>query len=282
MTIVNMYRVLSITPEADALSIEKAIAVQRQLGKVSEDVLEKAELWLLNDALRQRYDRHLQQTEPDFFRPVIHKPPQQTQEKQQQPCLNGTSNNKQAVATASQSRQPKPTKMLRWVLLLIIVVAMGGYGLKKLPSTQSLQQVFTDEPIKDMLNTPGWHQGSLQDKDVVYAVAQNSPQQLLLVSDKGALLALYLNEADRKSWCQQNATAACQISIQIDHDPARAYSVEMIDQNRLAVLDSALQVDLLLRLQDAQTVKIASIGTTPVKQLDFALADFPAEALMDE
>lgn len=282
MTIVNMYRVLSITPEADALSIEKAIAVQRQLGKVSEDVLEKAELWLLNDALRQRYDRHLQQTEPDFFRPVIHKPPQQTQKKQQHPHLNGTSNNKQAVATASQSRQPKPTKMLRWVLLLIIVVAMGGYGLKKLPSTQSLQQVFTDESIKDMLNTPGWHQGSLQDKDVVYAVAQNSPQQLLLVSDKGALLALYLNEAERESWCQQNATVACQISIQIDHDPARAYSVEMIDQNRLGVLDSALQVDLLLRLQDAQTVKIASIGTTSVKQLDFALADFPAEVLMDE
>ena len=63
----NLYALLNIGPYVDAASIISAIHSSRQTGDINAAILDKAEQWLLNPDIRQRYDAQLRQQQPEFF-----------------------------------------------------------------------------------------------------------------------------------------------------------------------------------------------------------------------
>ena len=64
---INLYALLNLGPYVDAPSIEAAIGKNRQTGSINAAILDKAEQWLLNPAIRNRYDAQLKQQQPEFF-----------------------------------------------------------------------------------------------------------------------------------------------------------------------------------------------------------------------
>ena len=64
---INLYALLNLGPFVDAPSIEAAIGKSRQTGSINAAILDKAEQWLLNPAIRNRYDAQLKQQQPEFF-----------------------------------------------------------------------------------------------------------------------------------------------------------------------------------------------------------------------
>ena len=53
---INLYALLNLGPFVDAPSIAAAIGKSRQTGSINAAILDKAEQWLLNPAIRNRYD----------------------------------------------------------------------------------------------------------------------------------------------------------------------------------------------------------------------------------
>ena len=64
---INLYALLNIGPYVDSASVSAAIHTSRQTGDINAAILDKAEQWLLNPAIRQRYDAQLRQQQPEFF-----------------------------------------------------------------------------------------------------------------------------------------------------------------------------------------------------------------------
>ena len=64
---INLYALLNLGPYVGAPSIEAAIGKNRQTGSINAAILDKAEQWLLNPAIRNRYDAQLKQQQPEFF-----------------------------------------------------------------------------------------------------------------------------------------------------------------------------------------------------------------------
>ena len=64
---INLYALLNLGPYVDASSIAAAIGKNRQTGSINAAILDKAEQWLLNPAIRNRYDAQLKQQQPEFF-----------------------------------------------------------------------------------------------------------------------------------------------------------------------------------------------------------------------
>ena len=64
---INLYALLNLGPYVDAPSIAAAIGKNRQTGSINTAILDKAEQWLLNPAIRNRYDAQLKQQQPEFF-----------------------------------------------------------------------------------------------------------------------------------------------------------------------------------------------------------------------
>ena len=64
---INLYALLNLGPYVDAPSIAAAIGKNRQTGSINAAILDKAEQWLLNPAIRNRYDAQLKQQQPEFF-----------------------------------------------------------------------------------------------------------------------------------------------------------------------------------------------------------------------
>ena len=64
---INLYALLNVAPYVDAAKIEAAISNSRQTGSINAAILDKAEQWLLNPAIRSRYDAQLKQQQPEFF-----------------------------------------------------------------------------------------------------------------------------------------------------------------------------------------------------------------------
>ena len=64
---INLYALLNLGPYVDAPSIAAAIGKNRQTGTINAAILDKAEQWLLNPTIRNRYDAQLKQQQPEFF-----------------------------------------------------------------------------------------------------------------------------------------------------------------------------------------------------------------------
>ena len=64
---INLYALLNIGPYVDSASVSAAIHTSRKTGDINAAILDKAEQWLLNPAIRQRYDAQLRQQQPEFF-----------------------------------------------------------------------------------------------------------------------------------------------------------------------------------------------------------------------
>ena len=64
---INLYALLNLGPYVDASSIAAAIGKNRQTGSINAAILDKAEQWLLNPVIRNRYDAQLKQQQPEFF-----------------------------------------------------------------------------------------------------------------------------------------------------------------------------------------------------------------------
>lgn len=60
---VNLYQLLGISMQANAVQIQAALRAARIDGKINPQVLEKAEAWLLNAETKARYDTQLLQLE---------------------------------------------------------------------------------------------------------------------------------------------------------------------------------------------------------------------------
>ena len=64
---INLYALLDVGPYVDTAKLAAAIHHNRQNGNINAAILDKAEQWLLNPAIRQRYDAQLKQQQPEFF-----------------------------------------------------------------------------------------------------------------------------------------------------------------------------------------------------------------------
>ena len=64
---INLYALLDVGPYVDTAKLAAAIHHNRQNGSINAAILDKAEQWLLNPAIRQRYDAQLKQQQPEFF-----------------------------------------------------------------------------------------------------------------------------------------------------------------------------------------------------------------------
>lgn len=69
--ITNLYALLRLTPQATTSDIQQAINEAKAQQQLGSNVLQKAEEWLLNAAVRARYDRELEQQQPELFQDAI-------------------------------------------------------------------------------------------------------------------------------------------------------------------------------------------------------------------
>ena len=66
---INLYALLNIGPYVDSASVSAAIHTSRQTGDINAAILDKAEQWLLNPAIRERYDANCANNNPNSFSP---------------------------------------------------------------------------------------------------------------------------------------------------------------------------------------------------------------------
>lgn len=64
---INLYQLLELRPDASAAEIRQALADRQAAGRLDPGVERAARQWLLDEAVRRRYDARLQHEQPQWF-----------------------------------------------------------------------------------------------------------------------------------------------------------------------------------------------------------------------
>ncbi|UOO89930.1 hypothetical protein LVJ82_02780 [Vitreoscilla massiliensis] len=64
---VNLYELLGISIQSTSEEIKTAIAKHYADSSISDEVLHKAKIWLLNPSIRSKYNEQLQASYPELF-----------------------------------------------------------------------------------------------------------------------------------------------------------------------------------------------------------------------
>ena len=315
---VNLYQILGVSADADAATIAFVISECRLQGDINAQVLDKAEEWLLQAEVRAKYDAQLKQEDAAFFSQTsqtstptdfpqtnqastasvfeagnaasaasnnterVHTPQNHAQtERPKFKTAQAKTNSKQRInikrdGKKSNSRGCLVAFLIVSVLgvILLGVISWWGYSL-----FQDVKKTLNEYEIEDMQTTPGWHVGD--GGHVVYAVAQNQPNMVLMLVGEDAQPMLANRDAKQTVLCHRDENFLCQIQIQFDNDPPKTFESGQMG-NQILVTNDADKAQMALRLQDTEKLNITLIENAEKPTYEFQLGEFPSDTMVRE
>ncbi len=257
--LVNFYHLLGVGVYAPTETIATMIKLKRLQNQIPVEVLDKAEVWLLNTDMRQRYDSKLRQKQPDVF---------------MQTAATSRQTPSQAVLERPVNAQAaKPRKVGRWYLLgLIVVLAALWYAftlpLLGLVTPASWQAIG----LKELQTEAQWHRTP---QALYLTEQQHEPQWLWVWQQDGSLALMPLEH--QTTVCAAEQTE-CRITVQLGDEKPQTYPVQATEHT-WKLQSPADTVALSLRLQQEQRMTIT--WQDQERPAVFQAAVFPSEFLVD-
>ena len=315
---VNLYQILGVSANADAATIAFAISQCRLQGDINAQVLDKAEEWLLQAEVRAKYDAQLKQEDAAFFSQASQATPSNdfplTNQANTTPVLEQGNATQAAASNAerlhsqqnhAQAERPKfktakaknntkhrinikrddKKSNSRGCLVAFLIVSVLGVILLGVISWwgyslfQDVKKTLNEYEIEDMQTTPGWHVGD--GGHVVYAVAQNQPNMVLMLVGEDSQPMLANRDSSQAVNCHKDQDLLCSIQVQFDQDPARTYEAGQLG-NQILVSDDADKAEMVLRMQDADKLSIKLVQNPAAPEYEFVLGAFPSNTMVRE
>ena len=161
-------------------------------------------------------------------------------------------------------------------VLVLALLSWWGYSMFK-----EVKSTLNDYHIQDMQTMPGWHVAADSDGKVVYAVAQNQPNMVLMLVGEDAQPMLANRDDGKTVWCHQAENLLCRIQVQYDQDPPRVYEAGQIG-TQILVSDESDKAEMPLRLQDTDKLSIQLLDNPQVAPFEFVLGPFPSDSRVTE
>ena len=261
----NLYALLNIGPYVDAASITAAIHSSRQTGDINAAILDKAEQWLLNPAIRQRYDAQLRQQQPEFFLASPTTDSWQLDAGQDEVRLGvlekknpdgvsmePVSHLDQVVYIHEQNRYNALTKTIIYggiaLVIIAIVLAIAWPMLKK---TVFATSDWDKHQYLQQFVQQGWQEDT--EMGEVYLESAEYTSRLAIKFKDNDAMAVLTNTS-----CDMSEKGLCQVRIQIDGQALNNdehVGVGLMDDMPLAT--RADRESTLERLQAAKNIKVS-------------------------
>ena len=116
---------------------------------------------------------------------------------------------------------------------------------------------------------------------MVYAVAQNQPNMVLMLVGEDAQPMLANRDAKQTVLCHRDENFLCQIQIQFDNDPPKTFESGQMG-NQILVTNDADKAQMALRLQDTEKLNITLIENAEKPTYEFQLGEFPSDTMVRE
>ena len=308
---VNLYQLLGVSVDADAATIAFAISQCRLQGDINPQILDKAEEWLLKPEVRAQYDAQLRQHDAAFFSQTA---PMQVADSftsttaPAQPASASTNEPEahyhphadrvQAAGKKTFKTKAEPKHRIKLkhdgkksggrgcliAFLIFVVLGLIVFGLISwwgYSMFQDVKKTLNEFEIENMQTTPGWHVSANEEGKVVYAVAQNQPNMVLMLVGEDAQPMLANRDAKQTVLCHRDENFLCQIQIQFDNDPPKTFESGQMG-NQILVTNDADKAQMALRLQDTEKLNITLIENAEKPTYEFQLGEFPSDTMVRE
>ena len=262
---INLYALLNIGPYVDSASVSAAIHTRRQTGDINAAILDKAEQWLLNPAIRQRYDAQLRQQQPEFFLASPTTDSWQLDAGQDEVRLGvlekknpdgvsmePVSHLDQVVYIHEQNRYNALTKTIIYggiaLVIIAIVLAIAWPMLKK---TVFATSDWDKHQYLQQFVQQGWQEDT--EMGEVYLESAEYTSRLAIKFKDNDAMAVLTNTS-----CDMSEKGLCQVRIQIDGQALNNdehVGVGLMDDMPLAT--RADRESTLERLQAAKNIKVS-------------------------
>ena len=262
---INLYALLNIGPYVDSASVSAAIHTSRQTGDINAAILDKAEQWLLNPAIRQRYDAQLRQQQPEFFLASSTTDSWQLDAGQDEVRLGvlekknpdgvsmePVSHLDQVVYIHEQNRYNALTKTIIYggiaLVIIAIVLAIAWPMLKK---TVFATSDWDKHQYLQQFVQKGWQEDT--EMGEVYLESAEYTSRLAIKFKDNDAMAVLTNTS-----CDMSEKGLCQVRIQIDGQALNNdehVGVGLMDDMPLAT--RADRESTLERLQAAKNIKVS-------------------------
>ena len=262
---INLYALLNIVPYVDSASVSAAIHTSRQTGDINAAILDKAEQWLLNPAIRQRYDAQLRQQQPEFFLASPTTDSWQLDAGQDEVRLGvlekknpdgvsmePVSHLDQVVYIHEQNRYNALTKTIIYggiaLVIIAIVLAIAWPMLKK---TVFATSDWDKHQYLQQFVQKGWQEDT--EMGEVYLESAEYTSRLAIKFKDNDAMAVLTNTS-----CDMSEKGLCQVRIQIDGQALNNdehVGVGLMDDMPLAT--RADRESTLERLQAAKNIKVS-------------------------
>ncbi len=262
---INLYALLNIGPYVDSASVSAAIHTSRQTGDINAAILDKAEQWLLNPAIRQRYDAQLRQQQPEFFLASPTTDSWQLDAGQDEVRLGvlekknpdgvsmePVSHLDQVVYIHEQNRYNTLTKTIIYggiaLIIIAIVLAIAWPMLKK---TVFATSDWDKHQYLQQFVQQGWQEDT--EMGEVYLESAEYTSRLAIKFKDNDAMAVLTNTS-----CDMSEKGLCQVRIQIDGQALNNdehVGVGLMDDMPLAT--RADRESTLERLQAAKNIKVS-------------------------
>lgn len=262
---INLYALLNIGPYVDSASVSAAIHTSRQTGDINAAILDKAEQWLLNPAIRQRYDAQLRQQQPEFFLASPTTDSWQLDAGQDEVRLGvlekknpdgvsmePVSHLDQVVYIHEQNRYNALTKTIIYggiaLVIIAIVLAIAWPMLKK---TVFATSDWGKHQYLQQFVQKGWQEDT--EMGEVYLESAEYTSRLAIKFKDNDAMAVLTNTS-----CDMSEKGLCQVRIQIDGQALNNdehVGVGLMDDMPLAT--RADRENTLERLQAAKNIKVS-------------------------
>ena len=262
---INLYALLNIGPYVDSASVSAAIHTSRQTGDINAAILDKAEQWLLNPAIRQRYDAQLRQQQPEFFLASPTTDSWQLDAGQDEVRLGvlekknpdgvsmePVSHLDQVVYIHEQNRYNALTKTIIYggiaLVIIGIVLAIAWPMLKK---TVFATSDWDKHQYLQQFVQQGWQEDT--EMGEVYLESAEYTSRLAIKFKDNDAMAVLTNTS-----CDMSEKGLCQVRIQIDGQALNNdehVGVGLMDDMPLAT--RADRESTLERLQAAKNIKVS-------------------------
>ena len=262
---INLYALLNIGPYVDSASVSAATHTSRQTGDINAAILDKAEQWLLNPAIRQRYDAQLRQQQPEFFLASPTTDSWQLDAGQDEVRLGvlekknpdgvsmePVSHLDQVVYIHEQNRYNALTKTIIYggiaLVIIAIVLAIAWPMLKK---TVFATSDWDKHQYLQQFVQKGWQEDT--EMGEVYLESAEYTSRLAIKFKDNDAMAVLTNTS-----CDMSEKGLCQVRIQIDGQALNNdehVGVGLMDDMPLAT--RADRESTLERLQAAKNIKVS-------------------------
>ena len=262
---INLYALLNIGPYVDSASVSAATHTSRQTGDINAAILDKAEQWLLNPAIRQRYDAQLRQQQPEFFLASPTTDSWQLEAGQDEVRLGvlekknpdgvsmePVSHLDQVVYIHEQNRYNALTKTIIYggiaLVIIAIVLAIAWPMLKK---TVFATSDWDKHQYLQQFVQKGWQEDT--EMGEVYLESAEYTSRLAIKFKDNDAMAVLTNTS-----CDMSEKGLCQVRIQIDGQALNNdehVGVGLMDDMPLAT--RADRESTLERLQAAKNIKVS-------------------------